>query len=98
MVKRVLIVLIKGYQKFISPFLGDNCRFYPTCSAYAIEALRVHGVFKGSLLAAWRILRCNPFGRPGLDPVPPRGKSRHNPHTTLRRGVTRAADLDITCA
>ena len=62
MVKRFLIFLIKGYQKFISPLLGDNCRFYPTCSAYAIEALRVHGALKGSLLAAWRILRCNPFG------------------------------------
>ena len=63
MVKRFLIFLIKGYQKFISPLLGDNCRFYPTCSAYAIEALRVHGALKGSLLATWRILRCNPFGR-----------------------------------
>lgn len=73
MVKRFLIFLIKGYQKFISPLLGDNCRFYPTCSAYAIEALRVHGALKGSLLATWRILRCNPFGRPGLDPVPPKG-------------------------
>ena len=49
MVKRFLIFLIKGYQKFISPLLGDNCRFYPTCSAYAIEALRVHGALKGSL-------------------------------------------------
>ena len=48
MVKRFLIFLIKGYQKFISPLLGDNCRFYPTCSAYAIEALRVHGALKGS--------------------------------------------------
>ena len=72
MVKRFLIFLIKGYQKFISPLLGDNCRFYPTCSAYAIEALRVHGALKGSLLATWRILRCNPFGRPGLTRFPQR--------------------------
>ena len=70
MVKRFLIFLIKGYQKFMSPLLGDNCRFYPTCSAYAIEALRVHGALKGSLLATWRILRCNPWSRGGYDPVP----------------------------
>ncbi|NCC08753.1 MAG: membrane protein insertion efficiency factor YidD [Clostridia bacterium] len=72
--KTILIWLIKGYKKFISPLLGHNCRFYPTCSSYAIEALQIHGFFKGSLLAIWRILRCNPFGKPGLDPVPPKGK------------------------
>ena len=72
--KTILIWLIKGYKKFISPLLGDNCRFYPTCSSYAIEALQVHGFFKGTVLAVWRILRCNPFGKPGLDPVPPKGK------------------------
>ncbi len=72
--KAILILLIKGYKKFISPLLGDNCRFYPTCSSYAIEALQVHGFFKGTVLAVWRILRCNPFGKPGLDPVPPKGK------------------------
>ena len=92
MVKRFLIFLIKGYQKFISPLLGDNCRFYPTCSAYAIEALRVHGALKGSLLAAWRILRCNPFGRPGLDPVPPKGKWRNDPPTPLRPRQAPAED------
>ena len=72
MIRAALIALIRGYQKFISPHLGDNCRFYPTCSAYAIEALRVHGVCKGVLLAGWRILRCNPFGKGGVDPVPPK--------------------------
>ena len=92
MVKRFLIFLIKGYQKFISPLLGDNCRFYPTCSAYAIEALRVHGALKGSLLATWRILRCNPCGRPGLDPVPPKGKWRNDPPTPLRPGQAPAED------
>ena len=74
MIKAILIWLIQNNKKFISPMLGNNCRFYPTCSSYAIEALTVHGVLKGSLLAAWRILRCNPFGKPGLDPVPPKGK------------------------
>ena len=92
MVKRFLIFLIKGYQKFISPLLGDNCRFYPTCSAYAIEALRVHGALKGSLLATWRILRGNPFGRPGLDPVPQKGKWRNDPPTPLRPGQAPAED------
>ena len=76
MIKSIFIFLIRCYQRWISPLLGDNCRFYPTCSSYAIEALQVHGLLKGSLLAAWRILRCNPFGRPGLDPVPPKGKWR----------------------
>ena len=77
MVKRFLIFLIKGYQKFISPLLGDNCRFYPTCSAYAIEALRVHGALKGSYLAIRRILKCHPFHKGGIDPVPPK-KERGN--------------------
>lgn len=74
MIRWCLIGLIRGYQRFISPLLGDNCRFSPTCSSYAIQALQVHGVCKGSLLAIWRILRCNPFGKPGFDPVPPKGR------------------------
>lgn len=76
--RQLMILLIRGYKKYISPHLGDNCRFYPTCSSYAIESLQVHGVIKGSLLAAWRILRCNPFGKGGLDPVPPKGKWRNS--------------------
>jgi hypothetical protein len=67
----VLILPIRFYQKFIGPLLGNHCRFAPSCSQYAAEALRVHGVFRGSVLAAWRILRCNPLGRSGYDPVPP---------------------------
>lgn len=74
MIRRAMIFLIRGYQKCISPMLGSNCRFYPTCSAYAIEALQVHGVLKGTVLAAWRFLRCNPLCKFGLDPVPPKGK------------------------
>lgn len=69
---RLLILLITFYQKAISPLLGKNCRYLPTCSEYAIESLRTHGFFKGSLLAAWRILRCNPLGGQGYDPVPPK--------------------------
>ena len=72
--KRVLIWLIRGYQRFLSPLLGQNCRFTPTCSQYAIEALQIHGAVKGSILAVWRILRCNPFGKCGRDPVPPKSR------------------------
>lgn len=77
--RRLLIWIIRGYQKLISPLLGNNCRFYPTCSQYAIEALQIHGAFKGGLLAVWRILRCNPWGGFGRDPVPPKGKWRNPP-------------------
>lgn len=79
MLGRVMIALIRGYQRWLSPLLGSNCRFTPTCSQYAIEAIQVHGALKGALLAAWRILRCNPFGRPGRDPVPPKGSWRTGP-------------------
>lgn len=68
--KYLLIGPIRFYQKFISPLFGPHCRFTPTCSQYAVEALQRHGAVKGSILAVWRILRCNPFGRAGYDPVP----------------------------
>lgn len=68
--KHVFIFLIRGYQKCISPLFGAHCRFTPTCSSYAITALERFGVFKGSYLAVRRILRCNPFGGYGFDPVP----------------------------
>ncbi|NLA23793.1 MAG: membrane protein insertion efficiency factor YidD [Bacteroidales bacterium] len=61
---------IKLYQKLISPLLPANCRHYPTCSNYSIEAFRKHGIIKGFLLASWRILRCNQWGTHGIDPVP----------------------------
>ena len=65
-----LIGLVKLYRVSISPWLGVNCRFQPTCSEYAIEALRHHGVLKGAWLAARRIGRCHPWGGSGYDPVP----------------------------
>ena len=92
MISRVLIALVRGYQKIISPLLGHNCRFIPTCSQYMIQAIQVHGPAKGLLLGLWRILRCNPFGRPGLDPVPPKGKWRNDPPTPLRPGQAPAED------
>jgi hypothetical protein len=66
----LLILPIRFYQKCISPLTPATCRFTPTCSHYAIEAIRKHGPFKGLALAVWRILRCNPWGGSGYDPVP----------------------------
>ena len=63
---------IRAYRLVLSPWVGMHCRFHPTCSAYALEALAKHGAFRGSLLAARRIARCNPWGGAGLDPVPER--------------------------
>lgn len=71
---RLFVACIRLYQNFLSPWLGQNCRFTPSCSQYAIEALEAHGVFKGTLLAIWRILRCQPFCKGGHDPVPPPGQ------------------------
>jgi putative membrane protein insertion efficiency factor len=70
MIKQLLLILIKFYQFFISPLTGQNCRFYPTCSTYAVEAVQKYGSLRGSWLAAKRILRCHPFHAGGFDPVP----------------------------
>lgn len=78
--KLVLKLLVRFYQIAISAPLHalagphSGCRFTPTCSQYFIEALEIHGAWKGSLLGIWRILRCNPWGKTGYDPVPPRKK------------------------
>ncbi|MBN2090522.1 membrane protein insertion efficiency factor YidD [candidate division KSB1 bacterium] len=69
MVRILFIKLIKFYQIFISPFFPPACRFYPTCSCYAIQAIEKYGVIKGFFLAIYRILRCNPFNKGGYDPV-----------------------------
>jgi hypothetical protein len=66
------ITLIRGYQLFISPILGPKCRFHPTCSYYAIEAIRLHGFVKGSWFAGKRVLKCHPLHPGGEDPVPPK--------------------------
>lgn len=73
LIKKAMIFLIRTYQMTISPrFSHGSCRYTPTCSQYAIEAIEIHGIFKGSLLAVRRILRCNPFFKGGWDPVPPK--------------------------
>lgn len=74
LIARLLIAPIRFYQRYISPLTPPACRFTPTCSQYAIEALRTHGPIKGLILATWRILRCNPWGGHGYDPVPQKGK------------------------
>jgi len=73
-VKRLLIRLVRFYQKGISPLKPPCCKYIPTCSQYAVEALERFGALKGTALAIWRILRCNPFSRGGYDPVPEKKK------------------------
>ncbi|MEG0874960.1 MAG: membrane protein insertion efficiency factor YidD [Clostridiales bacterium] len=67
--RTILIYLLKFYQKFISPMHPPCCKYYPTCSQYALEAIRKHGAIKGTAMAVWRVLRCNPFSKGGYDPV-----------------------------
>jgi len=69
MTAKILIALIRGYQLTLSPFLGGSCRFLPTCSVYAREAIERYGAWRGSLLALRRLSKCHPFGSSGLDPV-----------------------------
>lgn len=68
----LLTGLVRGYQLIVSPWFAPTCRYYPSCSAYAIGALRTHGALKGTALAIWRVLRCNPWSAGGVDHVPPR--------------------------
>ncbi len=74
--KRVPLALIRAYQRWISPLRPRRCRFEPTCSAYAVESIEAFGVLRGTILAAWRLLRCNPFTHGGFDPVPERFRLR----------------------
>jgi uncharacterized protein len=68
---RMLMLPIVAYRRWISPALPARCRFYPSCSAYAVEAISTHGALRGFRLAVWRLLRCQPFNAGGYDPVPP---------------------------
>lgn len=87
----LLIGLVRGYQLVVSPWYPPRCKYYPSCSSYALTSLRVHGVVKGTGLAVWRLLRCNPWSLGGVDPVPPRGGSPPAGHD-----VTSAPDLPST--
>lgn len=78
---RLLMALVRVYQLFVSPLLPPACRFYPSCSRYAMQALREHGAVRGTGLAVWRVLKCHPFHPGGYDPVPHRTVApRHLPH------------------
>lgn len=68
--KPLLLLLLRAYQLGISPYLGQKCRFYPSCSSYAIEAITLHGAARGGLLAARRLCKCHPWHPGGVDPVP----------------------------
>lgn len=70
MISRFLVFLLKSYKKYISPHLGNHCRFTPTCSEYAITAIERFGPFRGSLMTFFRLVRCNPLFKGGYDPVP----------------------------
>tara|TARA_B100000427_G_C15495388_1_gene589592 strand:+ start:1327 stop:1551 length:225 start_codon:yes stop_codon:yes gene_type:complete len=70
----ILIAFVRTYQILLSPLLGSNCRHEPSCSAYSIEALKIWGAFKGSILTIKRISKCHPLGTSGPDPVPPKSK------------------------
>jgi putative membrane protein insertion efficiency factor len=89
----LLILPVLAYRRWVSPALPPRCRFYPTCSAYALEALQVHGALRGLGLSAWRLARCHPFHPGGYDPVPEkrvRKKSVPEPRrTTTDSGATR---------
>jgi uncharacterized protein len=76
-VSRVLVLLLTGYRRWISPMMAPHCRFAPSCSAYAIEAITVHGALRGSWLAARRLVKCQPFFTGGHDPVPIRAEGAH---------------------
>ena len=80
---RVLVLLVRVYQRLLSPLLGDRCKYHPTCSQYAVDALREYGAVRGTVLATWRVLRCNPWSAGGVDHAHdqtlfrPRGGERH---------------------
>ncbi|MCZ2722845.1 membrane protein insertion efficiency factor YidD [Marinomonas sp. 15G1-11] len=75
MFKKATLILVKGYQYTISPLLGNNCRFYPSCSEYMIDAIEIHGSVKGIGLGLKRLSKCHPFHEGGLDPVPKKNTS-----------------------
>ena len=89
--KALLLTLLRGYKWAISPYLSPACRYVPTCSEYAVEAIERHGAFRGSAMAVWRVLRCHPFVRGGYDPVPQNADAAPAPHGTAGAGCHHAS-------
>jgi uncharacterized protein len=85
--RTVIVAPIAAYQRFVSPALPRRCKYYPTCSAYAVEAIRTLGPVRGTILAAWRLVRCNPFSHGGYDPVDARTLFRDAPAHRDRTGA-----------
>ena len=84
----LLTGVIVGYRTLLSPLLGPRCRFHPSCSTYALEAIRVHGAAKGTALATWRVCRCNPWNAGGVDRVPDRGRWTPDPYVSLESAAS----------
>lgn len=82
--KTLLLILLRAYKLCISPFLGQNCRFYPSCSDYAAQAIGTHGALRGSALAARRLCKCHPWHPGGVDPVPEKTASPQTPSSAAR--------------
>ncbi|WP_025079933.1 membrane protein insertion efficiency factor YidD [Lactobacillus hamsteri] len=78
--RKIMIFIVRIYQELISPLFPPSCRYYPTCSSYMIDALKKHGPILGLIMGIFRILRCNPFVRGGVDPVPDKFTIFRNPH------------------
>ncbi len=76
-IRAIFVAPIRAYQRWISPLFPRSCRYYPSCSQYAIEAIETHGPIVGMALGVWRILRCNPWSKGGYDPVPPK-RAKHS--------------------
>ncbi len=93
-VRWAMVALIRLYQLTLSGWLGGQCRFYPSCSHYAREAIQVHGAWRGSALAMWRILRCGPFTEGGFDPVPARRGGAYDSIIQAGRRTDRAGEVD----
>ncbi len=93
---KLLIAPIRFYQRFITPYTPATCRYYPTCSAYAVTALRTHGAVVGTGLTIWRLLRCNPWSSGGIDKVPAKGQLWHRHAADLPPTDIAMTDIDMT--
>jgi len=90
----VLMAVIRTYQAVVSPWVTQQCKYYPSCSAYGLEAVRVHGAIRGARLATWRVLRCNPWSDGGVDHVPPIGEIAA-PEAVCAEAVCADAPYDV---